>query len=220
MWIIFLVRENVNKIRALWGPDGAAGGARGRDRFVRRGRHGDRDGGAGTYPFGLIHPRDLWPYYRITALGGVAIDKTLSWKESYAVGHDGLDAEHRQMLTTINGICDACTGGQPARSIYALLTTLERETLAHLEHENVIMREIFASTKKGMDADVKAMTRRMIAGHVAEHERNLSDLRKIMRAARTEPDCRAAHICAEIKQWFFDHAVKYDAHLKAIFQAI
>ena len=123
------------------------------------------------------------------------------------------------MVAAINEICEACQAGKPKEVLYALLKALERETLAHLEHENMVMREIFTDQKRGMGNDVKAMTRRMIAGHVAEHERNLSELRVIMRTARAEPDCGAEHICAELKKWFLDHAVKYDADLKAIFQA-
>lgn len=148
------------------------------------------------------------------------MDKPLSWSESYTVGHEALDAEHRRLIKAINDVCAACDARQPAKSIYALLEVVERETVTHLRHEDKVMHDIFGDTARKVHGEVKGMTQRAIDGHLAEHERNLKDLRAIMRTARAETDCGAAHICDELKHWFFDHAVKYDSQLKAIFQAM
>ena len=148
------------------------------------------------------------------------MDRPLKWSETYNVGHDELDAEHRRLIAAINDVCAACDGGGSAESLRALLKAVERETVKHLTHENTVMHELFAGTAHHVAGEVKAMTKRAIDGHVAEHERNLADLRAIMQKAESEPDCGAAHICAELKRWFLDHAVKYDSHLKAIFQAL
>ena len=151
--------------------------------------------------------------------GDTAISKSLPWKESYAVGHEGLDEEHRRLVAAINDICAACEAGQPPAVIDPLFKNLERETERHLTHEDAVMHEIAANAERSAQGDIKAMTRRGIGEHIAEHERVLGKLRAIMDTARASTDCGATDICAELKEWFLEHAFKYDAHLKAIFQA-
>ena len=147
------------------------------------------------------------------------MDQPLKWSDSFMVGHGALDAEHCELMAAINGVCEACMAGERER-LGALLKTVEQVTAAHLKHEDDVMRDIATDRGSRLDGEVKAMTKRAIDRHVAEHERNLANLRAIMSKAESEPDCGAAQICADLKQWFLDHAVKYDSHLKTIFQAI
>jgi hemerythrin len=123
-------------------------------------------------------------------------------------------------MKAINDICDAYRARQPRNFVHSLLKALEKETEKHLQHENAVMLEICADTKRLKAGEVKAMTHRAIEEHIAEHERNLGGLRSIMRTASPNAVCAASFLCMELRQWFFDHAIKYDSHLKAIFQAI
>ena len=152
--------------------------------------------------------------------GNARVDRQLSWSETFGVGHEALDNEHRRLIKAINDVCAACDGDGSRGALHALFAALERETVKHFAHENTVMNEIFAGRSRKLPGEVKAMTGRAIKGHLAEHERNLADLRKIMRAAEADSGCDLAQTSAELKRWFLDHAVKYDSQLKAIFQAL
>jgi hemerythrin len=112
------------------------------------------------------------------------------------------------------------------------LEALVRETEKHFKHENAVMLEIYNDAKRLMpdeiynDAkrlmpdEVKAMTDNAIKEHIAEHKQTLSRLQTITRAASPNTADTASSLCMELQQWFIEHAVKYDSHLKAIFQAM
>jgi hemerythrin len=148
------------------------------------------------------------------------MEASLRWSEAFSVGHDELDEEHRRLVKAVNDVCDAYRARKSRNFIYSLLKSLERETEKHLQHENAVMLEICADTKRPIPDEVRAMTHKAIEEHIAEHKRNLIQLRTIMRAASPNAVSAETFLCMELRQWFLDHAIKYDSGLKAIFQAI
>jgi len=152
--------------------------------------------------------------------GDAAIGSSLKWTEAFSVGYDELDEDHRRLVKAVNDICGAYRAGHPAQFLHSLLEALERETEKHFKHENAVMLEIYNDAKRLMPDEVKVMTDNAIKEHIAEHQQTLSRLRTITRAASPDTADTASSLCMELQQWFIEHAVKYDSHLKAIFQAI
>jgi len=144
----------------------------------------------------------------------------LTWSEAFSVGHDGLDDDHRRLIKAINDICEAYHARRPPSFVHSLLKALERETEKHLKHENAVMLAMCADGEWPVPGEAKAMAEKAVQDHIAEHERNFARLQAIMRAESPTAVCAASHLCMELRQWFVDHAVKYDSHLKAIFQAV
>ncbi len=149
-----------------------------------------------------------------------AVGTSFKWAEAFSVGHDELDHDHRRLVQAINNICDKYRAGQPATFLHSLLNALETETEKHFKNENVAMLEIYNDKKQLMPDEVRVMTHKAIRDHIAEHNRTLSRLRALIRAASPRTADAATSLCMELREWFIEHAVKYDSQLKSIFQAL
>jgi hemerythrin len=141
------------------------------------------------------------------------------WRDSFAIGHPGLDGEHRRMVTLINDIAAAVHANMNADPFDDLLRQLEDATVEHFRHENTILWELRSGAYAGLrDSQrappfVKAMAEAAFDEHMAEHEsmlRQMASLKGLPRDALSET----------LKTWFVEHAIKHDSHLKAIFQAM
>jgi hemerythrin-like metal-binding protein len=133
------------------------------------------------------------------------------WRDIFAVGHRELDAEHRRLVGAINEIhsaeCAERTPGQLRPMLNALFVAAEQ----HFEHENSVMRKI------GPDAPVSSEA---IDAHISVHERELSKLRSIIGSIGPVIDPIEPKLSYELRHWFAEHSIKYDAHLKMIFQSM
>jgi hemerythrin len=95
----------------------------------------------------------------------------------------------------------------------------------HMHDEDSILREIDASIRKPSAKGrskrfLKAVTDAALTAHIAEHAnlmREFDALAKKLQIARSIPH---SELCADIKAWFLDHAIKHDAHIKTIFQSM
>ena len=148
------------------------------------------------------------------------MDRPLQWSESFSVGHSELDEEHRRLVADINDICHAYRAGQPPKRLHALLNSLATDTKRHLAHEDAVLREFSAEAKRPTRAILKAITDAAVEQHIAAHDQSFAQLGVIMRAAGPKTPDAASVLCAELTKWFLDHAIKYDSHLKTIFQAM
>lgn len=145
--------------------------------------------------------------------------KALRWSDSFAVGHEAIDSEHRILVQLINDVDDAARANVSSERLAPLLHTLGRAVEDHFRTENSVLWELRADTYEGLKRSPEA--RRIVAGmansvfdeHMAEHASLLGRFEEIVRASREA-------IGDMLKSWFIDHAVKQDAHLKAIFQAM
>jgi hemerythrin len=142
------------------------------------------------------------------------VDQILPWSDTFAVGHSGLDTEHRHLVELINKIGFAVQAKQP-KELVDLLTAFQQLAAKHFRHENAILRDINSGTYepfRGRDHVLKAMANARLEKHIAEHDALLTRLNSIIAGP-------AGSLCDELKAWFLDHVHDYEADLKSIFQA-
>jgi hemerythrin len=143
------------------------------------------------------------------------MSQALIWREHFSVGHTGLDDEHRLMIETINSICEgarADSRGSDLSSRYVILQTL---AFGHFEHEELVLKTIqsYALTEPSFPASIEGMSEAMLEEHLGDHRRAIDMLGFLISRSRES----GAPLCEELTSWFVGHAVKYDAHLKAVF---
>lgn len=142
----------------------------------------------------------------------------LPWSEQFAVGHETIDQQHRELVSSINEIDGAVRSGDETR-LAQLLRTLRMAAAAHFRVENAILWQIKTGTYQRRSS--KALPRRaegllgdsVFERHTADHAARLLGLEQIV-AASTDA------IVEGLKVWFVDHAIAQDALLKAVFQAL
>jgi len=86
----------------------------------------------------------------------------LEWKDSYSVGVEAVDHEHRELIDLVNRLHQALEGGADVEHVFG---DLFRSISAHFALEERFMRE------HGYD---------QVTQHKADHERLLDQLRDIM----------------------------------------
>ena len=143
----------------------------------------------------------------------------LPWNDSFSVGHRELDAEHHQMINLINQMCLAADEAKLLPQQKQLLRELERAAELHFEHEEAVL-EAFYTTMPANRLSLREMLADYKAEHIADHRKKLGDLGDI-RNMNLRPSAGAgAKLCEELRAWFIDHAVGYDARIKTIMQSV
>ncbi|KAA9006607.1 bacteriohemerythrin [Paenibacillus spiritus] len=66
----------------------------------------------------------------------------IAWKESYDIGVEKIDCQHRQLLLKLNEFFDACSNQQGRDKIEETLGFLKEYTLEHFSNEEELMDEI------------------------------------------------------------------------------
>ena len=133
------------------------------------------------------------------------------WREIFAVGHQELDAEHKRLVEAINEIHSAECAGRTPDQLRPMLNALFVAAEQHFEHENSVMRKI------GPDAPINSEA---IDAHMGAHERELSKLRSIIGSIGPAIDPAEPKLSHELRHWFVEHSIKYDSHLKMVFQSM
>jgi hemerythrin len=142
----------------------------------------------------------------------------LTWNESFAVGHEGLDAEHRDLVESINEISDAIRSQKSPEQLADLLKALRKVAVEHIRHENSILWQIRAGTYEPVQGHARTlpfqemMAKAAFDKHMDEHDALHARFDTIIGGAVNT-------LSGELKAWFVHHARGYDADLKAIFQA-
>ena len=67
--------------------------------------------------------------------------KFIAWRSFYSVGHDGLDAQHQQILGIINELYKAMEDQSDQGVVEPLLNRLQEYTRKHFAYEESIMEE-------------------------------------------------------------------------------
>ena len=145
----------------------------------------------------------------------------LPWRDSYSVGHIALDEEHQILLQTINSICNFGQAEEQT-ALTPLLEDLVTATIRHFEHEDRLLRKIVALTvteKFSPDA-LRHMSERVLVEHIGDHAKTLEELGSLVQLYRSEHHMTKDDLCDALENWFIGHAVRSDAHLKSVFQAI
>lgn len=84
--------------------------------------------------------------------------KPLDWKEDYAIGHLGLDGEHRYFIELVNRLSLVLAAKASKQEILDLLFLLESETEIHFQHEEeVLMLTGYPTVRDHAEAHRKLM---------------------------------------------------------------
>lgn len=145
------------------------------------------------------------------------MEKPLQWTDSFSVGHELIDKQHRTLVQLINDLAAAVptNGGRTA----PILKSLGRAVREHFRTENAILWEIRMGTHDGVRNSAKArslvaaMAGTVFDEHIVEHNRLLDRFDEIVSAPLET-------LVETLMAWFVDHVIKQDSHLKTIFQAM
>ena len=147
------------------------------------------------------------------------MDRPLPWSDNFAVGHAGLDTQHYRLVELINDVGIAVRSDMNPERLSALLKVLRVAVEDHIRQEDSLLWEI----KSGTYAPLKdrprttyfleAMAGAAFDEHMAEHKTLLARFDAIVSAP-------VDTLCHALKAWFLDHAIKHDAQLKTLFQAM
>jgi hemerythrin-like metal-binding protein len=144
----------------------------------------------------------------------------LPWNESFSVGNRELDAGHRQMVALINQICCAVSANFLLREHEQLLRELETLTEMHFEHEEIVLEGLYAAMPEDR-LTLRAMVAASKVEHVVEPCKMVGDLSDILNMKLPSFGAAAGpKLCEELKAWFIEHAIGYDAPMKTIIQSV
>jgi hemerythrin-like metal-binding protein len=143
----------------------------------------------------------------------------LEWNEAFSVGHPELGAEHRRMVDLIDRLCRHDTAHCPEERI-ALLRDLQELTARHFEHEESVLKALYSATPTDRQTMRETLATAQVS-HAAEHRQRLSDLQAMADVVASQPLVRTTEhsLCEDLKAWFIDHAIGYEAQIKTIMQS-
>jgi hemerythrin len=143
----------------------------------------------------------------------------LTWSESFAVGHEALDSEHRSLVDAINEVAAAARDTPHSERLASALGALREKAIRHTSGENALLWELKSGTYELLRGRLqaprvlKAMAESAFDLHMARHDELLARLDTIIAGPVDALD-------DSLKTWFVEHAVKHDLPLKAIFQTV
>jgi hemerythrin len=123
------------------------------------------------------------------------------------------------LVDLINDIDSAVSSAGNQRNLAGLLQSLRAAAVEHIRSENAVLWEISSGTYQPPRDQprtphfLKAMAEAAFDAHIAEHDVLLGQLDAIIGGP-------VDALREALKAWFVDHAIKPDAHLKTIFQAM
>jgi len=141
------------------------------------------------------------------------MSQPLTWSDAFAVGHAGLDREHRALVDVINLVCNDADA-----SLSETLGKLKVIATRHFDHENALIRAILACAGAHSEDAKRLATLGLdtLTHHIDEHGDRMDELDALI--ARSLSQGSPAR--EDLQHWFYGHAIKADAHLKTLFQFI
>lgn len=131
------------------------------------------------------------------------------WSDAFAVGEDGLDAEHRRMVELINEICIRAEERSQV-SNGPLLRVLQMVSETHFRNEEAILARIAAEIDQ---RHLQTVVRHAIGQHAWAHRRELDMLQDLVGCTDNR------ELCEKLKSWFVYHVIREDAQVKTILQS-
>ena len=122
----------------------------------------------------------------------------IEWRDEFSVGVPDVDHEHQELITLINELYDAMKSGESNFTVMDFLGEIYAHVSAHFALEEKIMRE------RKYDH---------YAGHKADHENLLDELRDIMDAYEENDYFSDDEFAKAVEKWFTDHFSTRDARL-------
>ena len=145
----------------------------------------------------------------------------LAWTDAYAIGHTGLDAEHRQLVDAINEVCSVGYVDCSADELKRLLEALTILAVEHFKHENTLLRELgcLVTRLQGVSLTIKNIVGvSAVNEHCAEHARALLQLESIIRISDCDTESHRGNLGKMLMAWFTAHALEHDANLRDVLQ--
>lgn len=122
----------------------------------------------------------------------------IDWKPEFAIGIPAVDAEHRELIETINALHRALTADASHDEVMAGLGEIYARISAHFALEERYMRET------GYAA---------LASHKEDHETLLDEIRDIMDGIDDAGAFDEARLADDLERWFTVHFRTHDARL-------
>jgi hemerythrin len=154
------------------------------------------------------------------------MEPPIVWNETFTVGHDALDTEHRAIVDAINAVCALDETQRPTADMETRLTALRRAVEDHLRSESAVLWELSTGTTERLrklrqnPRFQELLDAAKLVEHFADHDRTLAEIDAIIASARAAGSNGAGSACVPLRTWFLEHSINYDAHLKAIFRAM
>ena len=126
----------------------------------------------------------------------------LPWSDSFSVGIEALDNEHRALVRLVNAVCAAWHEGQKEAALDAFdsLTVLADD---HFRHEEEILRGIPGYQD--------------LASYVSEHQNRLKQLTALRGRFENAPaGSKEAGPCNHLIDWFVRQIIGHDAAIKSL----
>ena len=128
----------------------------------------------------------------------------IEWTSEFNVGVESLDTDHKVLISLLNQLSEAITGGEPRSTVQRVLDALLDYTIYHFGREESLMR---ACAYPDYDSHVR--THATLRAQVA-------DIRD--RYVRNPESIHAREVLAFLKTWLTTHIVGRD-HLYVPFMA-
>jgi hemerythrin-like metal-binding protein len=122
----------------------------------------------------------------------------LEWRDDFRIGIEEVDHEHRELIEQINALHAEFRGDGSAERVEGFLGEILAGVSAHFALEEKVMRA------RGYDE---------FAGHKADHERLLDELRDLMDEQAAGAVLDEDAFAARLGEWFSAHFRTHDARL-------
>lgn len=122
----------------------------------------------------------------------------ITWKDSYSVGVDAVDHEHRELIDLINELHDSLLAKGEESDVAAFLGEIFRGISAHFALEERFMREHRYD---------------QLDQHKDAHEELLEQIRDIMDGYEADPGGSSKRLSGQLDAWFTEHFRTHDARL-------
>lgn len=122
----------------------------------------------------------------------------LEWRDEFRIGIEEVDHEHQELIGLINALHTALGEDRSSERVEGFLGEIFAGISAHFALEEKVMR---ARRYDGL------------AGHKADHERLLDDLRDLMDEQAAGAILDEERFGARLAEWFAGHFRTHDARL-------
>lgn len=117
-----------------------------------------------------------------------------SWADHFKTGIDIIDAQHKGLLESLNGLSDAIEKGQSDRTLNERLASIALHTIKHFQTEEILMKEIGYPTR---------------CDHLNQHCELILQVRTIQyKQSKGQP--LNAEVATFLSSWFEHHILEVD----------
>ena len=119
----------------------------------------------------------------------------IKWTKEFSVGVKELDEHHQHIISVINKLYDAVSGGNNPRAVIETLTELREYASYHFQAEEELMRK-----KNYPDAPA----------HIQEHEEFQNQLQRIQNLVQSNDDFSGLELMEFLSSWLTTHVLTTD----------